>query len=376
MTMGHFRHNAIKLILLCGLISLLSQSCKEDSPLADSKNPIPFNTKFIGQIESPLSENLIYCKSVKLKRNSVIQSFDIAKDGSIYYLQIAGTSSHQLNLIKGTPADTAPEEMMVFEYFGHGTNMAIEEQGDGTWIWLGSYGNKGGDGEYGGSQAISRIKYEAGSTVQSGAGEHFYLDGTRNIHPSINLEKDILGVQYSKKVSGVNARFFVAYKLSEAMALEVEDVKLDMLKYGGENGVPEKTETPVIKARRLSRLTPLYSFGVSDGHGGAVGEYAFQGFDMDDKFVYYYEGFGNDNKVEEPSKAFVSVLDKNGLLSARKEVKAILDSEALKAAGIADRGYMEAEGIKVKGDKLYTGFASRLMKDGTDTRLANVFIYK
>ena len=162
----------------------------------------------------------------QLKRNSVIQSFDIAKDGNVYYLQLAGTSKHQLNLIKGAPDQTAPEEMMVFEYFGHGTNMAIEEKSDGTWIWLGSYGNKGGDGEYGGSQAISRIKYVAGSTVQSGAGEHFYLDGTRNIHPSINLEKDILGVQYSKKVSGVNARFFVAYRLSEAMALDLEDCLL------------------------------------------------------------------------------------------------------------------------------------------------------
>ena len=84
---------------------------------------------------------------------------------------------------------------------------------------------------------------------------------------------------------------------------------------------------------------------------------------------------GNDNKKDTPSKAYVSVLDKNGLLSARKEVTAIADAAKLKEFGMADRGYMEAEGIKVKNGTLYLGFASRMMNGNTDERRANVLKY-
>lgn len=66
--------------------------------------------------------------------------------------------------------------------------------------------------------------------------------------------------------------------------------------------------TLTIKARELSQLQPLYQFAVSDGHGGSVGELAFQGYDIDEQFVYYYEGMGY--LEADPSKAYVSVLDK------------------------------------------------------------------
>ena len=47
----------------------------------------------------------------------------------------------------------------------------------------------------------------------------------------------------------------------------------------------------------------------------------------------------------------------------------------LKELGLADRGYMEAEGIKIKGDVMYIGFASRKMNGKSDERLANVLRY-
>ena len=55
-------------------------------------------------------------------------------------------------------------------------------------------------------------------------------------------------------------------------------------------------------------------------------------------------------------RLIVSVLDKNGpsFLHERK-VAAVADAEKLNEFGMTDRGYMEAEGIKVKNGTLYLG---------------------
>lgn len=369
---------ALKMALLFGCFSPFLIACDDNDSEGPSKlEPIAFSEKYFDKLSTPLTDELVYSKAVYLKRNSVIQSMDVANDGTIYYVQIAGTDQHQLNVLRGAPNETKPTDCMVLEYFGHGTNMAIEETNGETYIWMGSHGNKGNDGEYGGSQTICRVKYEVGKVVQLAGGDVFHLTGTRNIHPAVNAEKDLLGIQYSKTVSGVNSRFFVVYRLSEAMKLSLTDVKLDALKYGGETSsdIVEASVELTVKARELSQLKPLYKFAVSDGHGGAVGELSFQGYDIDEQFVYYYEGIGNDNKVDTSSKAYVSVLDKNGRLSARKEVNAIKDVEKLEELGLADRGYMEAEGIKIKGNAMYLGFASRRMNGNSDERLANILKY-
>ena len=370
---------ALKAALLCGCFSPVLMACEEDGSNAPSSvTPIAFSEKYFDKLSEPLAESLVYSKVVYLNRNSVIQGMDVAKDGTIYYVQIAGTDQHQLNVLRGAPNETKPADCMVLEYFGHGTNMAVEETNGDTYIWMGSHGNKGSDGSYGGSQTVCRVKFEPSKQVQLAGGDVFHYNGARNIHPAVNTEKDLLGIQYSKTVSGVNSRFFVVYRLSEAMKLPLSDVKLELLKYGGDNSgstVPETSVELTIKARELTQLQPLYKFAVSDGHGGAVGELSFQGYDIDEQFVYYYEGIGNDNKIETPSKAYVSVLDKNGQLSARKVVNAISDVEKLEEIGLADRGYMEAEGIKIKGGVLYLGFASRKMNGGSDERLANILRY-
>lgn len=323
------------------------------------------------RLSAPLSEGLIYSKAVYLKRNRIMQSMDIAGDGDIYYVQIAGTDEHRLNVLKAAPNATRPTEYMVLEYFGHGTNMAIEESDGERYVWIGSHGNKGKDGAYGGSQTVSRLRFEPGKKVQLAGGDVFHLKGTRNIHPAVNTEKDLLGVQYSKNISGTNTRFFVIYRLSEAMGLPLADVKLSALKYGGDHSgsVPETSVEPVVKVRELSQLQPLYKISVPDG------ELYFQGYDIDDQFVYYYEGIGNDNNPDSPSRARVRVYDKNGRLCGQKEVAAIADVDKLKELGLADRGYMEAEGIKVKGNAMYLGFASRKMNGKSDERLANVLRY-
>lgn len=330
-----------------------------------------FKANYFDKLSAPLSNGLLYSKAVYLKRNRIIQCMDVATNGEIYYVQIAGTDEHQLNVLKAAPNVIKPTNYMVLEYFGHGTNMAIEETDGETYVWIGSHGNKGKDGAYGGSQTVSRVKYEPGKKVQLAGGDIFHLKGTRNIHPAVNPGKDLLGVQYSKNISGVNTRFFVIYRLSEAMKLPLTDVKLSSLKYGGElsGDVPETSMELTVRAKELSQLQPLYEISVPDG------ELYFQGYDIDDQFVYYYEGIGNDNKVDTPSRACVRVYDKNGQLCGQRKVAAIADVNKLKELGLADRGYMEAEGIKIKGDVMYIGFASRKMNGKSDERLANVLRY-
>ena len=380
----------MKLLLFGGIIASVFSSCEKKGPETGQEiPPVTCQNTSMERLHFPLSDAIIYSKGVGLNRNAIIQSFDIAKDGSIYYNQTAGSTLHQMNVIHGQPGEENPGEMMVLEYFGHGSNMSVEETGDGTYIWMGSYGNKGSDGVYGGSQAISRIKYVPGTTVQCDAGETFYLPGARNIHPAINQEKDLLGVEYSEKKSGFYTRNFIVYRLSAAMKLAPEQMKLaEAITYGGEDARPEVNGIPEITARDLSRLEPLFHIRLSDGfgdNGALVGKYAFQGFDIDEEYIWYYEGWANDNDPKKNSHAIVSIVDKNLNLVSRKEVKAFSDNDLLLKYGMADRGYFEAEGIKAKGDKLYLGGATRRVmevtwpngkKEQVDRRLANVLVYQ
>lgn len=361
-----------KAVLVSFKMKSALETCREKQAVkSDKTGATSFNAKYFNKLSAPLSDNLIYSKAVYLKRNRIVQCIDIAKDGDIYYVQIAGSDEHQLNVSRGAPNVTRPEDYMVLEYFGHGTNMAVEETNGEAYVWMGSHGNKGSDGSYGGSQTISRVKYEPGKKVTLAGGDIFHLKGTRNIHPAVNAGKNLLGVQYSKNISGVNTRFFKVYRLSEAMKLPLTEVKLEALKYGGDHSgdTPETLVELTIKAKELSQLSPLYEFSVPDG------ELYFQGYDIDDKFVYYYEGIGNDNEIDTPSRACVRVYDKKGNLLGRKKVASISDINRLKELGLADRGYMEAEGIKIKGDTMYLGFASRKMNGKADERLINVLKY-
>ena len=174
------------------------------------------------QLARPLSAAIIYSRNVRLARNSVLQSFDIDSGGDIFYIQIAGTDAHSLNVLRGAPAPGAEKTqlaapLMTLTYFGHGTNMAVEEEGDDRWIWAGSYGSKesGSDG-YSFSQTIARVKFVPGTDCKpEQCTEHYFLPGVRHIHPALDPANDVLGVTYS----GGGTRHFAFYRLSDAKAL-------------------------------------------------------------------------------------------------------------------------------------------------------------
>ena len=81
--------------------------------------------------------------------------------------------------------------------------------------------------------------------------------------------------------------------------------------------------------------------------------YPFQGFDVDGRCCYLFEGAGNGNKpANGPSDARITVttLD-GGIVHWRLPVGAYSDLEGLRALGLTDTGYAEAEGIKCKGGR-------------------------
>ena len=326
------------------------------------------NDAIFEKVAAGLTEEIVYSKGVQLERNAVMQCFDVDSKGELYYVQIAGSDAHKLHVLRGG-ANQPPADFMTLRWFGHGTNMAVEEQGADRYIWINSNANKLDDNSYSQSQTVSRIKYEAGKTLDKYSGETFYLPGKRNVHPAIDAASDLLAITAS--TTGV--RDFYVYKLSEALALPVSDVSLTVT-WGGEEGTQKTTETRVVQVRKLDQLTPVGQFSVSTGKTAAdLGYYDFQGFDCTNGIIYFYEGTGNNNDGKTASVAYVTLLDLKGAqVYPRTKVGAIADMQALTTAGITSTGYMEAEGIKMKNGSLWLGFAS---KSTDDIRRANIFRY-
>ncbi len=326
----------------------------------------------IKPLESKLASNLIFSKGIYLVRNTVIQGFDIDSNGTIFYDQLGGGLPQYIFLVRGE-ANSAYTDYMQLKYFGHGTNMAVEEDGADRYIWIASNGSKGSDGEYGSSQTISRFEYIPGAIMEKYTDETYYLKNKYNVHPALDVKNDVLAITASG--NGDVNRYFYFYKLSAAKALPYTSVTLSSVKFGGEgDGVTEQTEVRTLKVKDLGSLTPLASFSVGPGDSGEkLNYYDFQGFDVADGYVYFYEGAGNDNTGTLPSKAYVTVLDMKGnVIYGRTSVNAISSISELSGLGITTTGYMEPEGIKMKNGTLYCGFASR---STDDKRRANIFRY-
>ncbi len=319
------------------------------------------------------TEENIFSKFVYLLRNTVIQGFDIAADGTIYYMQLGGADKHDLYVIRAR-SNAAADDHMIFRYSGHGTNMAVEEAADGkTYIWTGTYASRNSSNEYWSNSVVTRTEYQPGKTlVPEQCGDLFYLGGICELHPAIDMENDVLAINYP----GSTLRMFVMYRLSEALALPRSYVTLPSRNYGGGTSTdPAATGSPKAYVRDLTKLTPLGRFGIPKtgaDHTTDISSYAWQGFDVDSGKIYYFEGEGT---VADGSAAYFTVFDFAGnIVERRVGVAAASDRNALSQFGITESGYMEAEGIKVHGDKLYLGFASRSKNDG-DKRRANIFQY-
>jgi len=349
----------------------------------DTNYDRPLNPKSLSQ---PFSDPMAYSIDVPLIAPfRVMQSFDFDKSGNIYYSQIgvAGgfepgrTKAHEVYIIKSKPNLTGKTDYMTLKYFGHGGNIAIEEDDNGElYVWVGSNATKYASGEYWDEQSVSRIPYRSGQIHNGYAGESYFLNnGLLRIQAAVDRKSDLLCINATQG----GERHFYTYKLSEAESLNPKNFTFSVKVGGEEVGGVEQIISRTVNGRDLSELTPLGSFSVPAGSNKAVdvNSFPFQGYDIDgSRHVYFFEGNWTETSGSVgQSQAYVTVFDLQGnIVYPRTRVAALSDINRLMQTGVTNSsGYMEAEGIKIRGNQLYLGFAS--YQETENYRRANIFKY-
>lgn len=318
-------------------------------------------------LDSHFSTLMHYSTGRLRTTSAVMQSFDLSKDGqTIYYTQL--NSKFRVYLSWGPRnGKSTPSTYMTLNYTGHGSNFTIEEAADGTWLWMDNYSSKNASGDYWGAQIISRFPVKSGTTLNAWEAAENYYFGESNISVAVDFEGDML------TILGISSGRIRTYKLSDLKALPVEDITLAQITYGGEDKAPHKetTVTPVVKARDARKLTPLGDFSIQRGTYSDGTTVSWQGFDIHGGLIYQAQGNGHADGT--PSPGWVQLRKVDGTVVVPLTIiTALEDLSELKSAGITDTGYMEPEGVKVRGGVVYCGFAS---KNSADERRGTIFNY-
>lgn len=316
-------------------------------------------------LDDPLTRSMIYTSGHMLSDNSVMQSFDLGADGYLYCSQVGrGSNNYNVIILRKQANSSSYESRMLLPYSGHGNNIALEQEGSDTYVWVGSYGTRSSEGDYTLSQTIARIKYTPGRTfTPAECYEQYWIPQRRNLQASLDPDNDIILFWCTN--SNYSTRYIYLYRLSEVKALPESSEQLSFsITWGGESGgAPSVTEKPTVMVKNLSQLEPLATITLPQNSPLTVGTSGNQGHDVKNGKIYYYEGAGNNNDGTSLSTATVSIFDFGGNLIRRHDIAAIRDMSALAAQGLTTTGYMEPEGIKYHDGVLYCGFASRSTDD-------------
>jgi len=320
-------------------------------------------------VDAPYSEDLLFSSSRMKTYTAVMQSFDIDPfTGKMFYSQL--NNQFRAYLMHADPNDLVNEpDFMTIQFFGHVSNFSLEVGEDGgRYIWIDNFASKNSSGEYWSSPVVSRVKWTKGATLSSYEASENYYFGEKNISCAVDVEGDMI------TILGISSGDCKTYRLSQLQALPVEDITLDPVTYGGEakctTHPKEITKSHTIKARDCTKVEPLGTFHVDRGTYEDGTKISWQGFDIDKGLVYQFQGNGFTGK---PSKALIQVRKIDGtVVVPLTYIKAIEDMDAMEKAGFTDTGYMEGEGVKVYGDCMYLGFAS---KNSSDKRYSRIFRY-
>lgn len=364
---------------------------KRQTGLSDS-GIVPVVKTYTGEpldldtLEQPFFRNMVFSKNVSLIAPfRVMQSFGLDNRGNIYYSQIGTasgfvqekTKAHELYIARGKPNAAAGNDYMTLKYFGHGGQISVEDHGQDVYVWVSSNATKYSSGEYWDARSVSRIKYESGKVYENGYGgdTYFLNNGIFRIEVAVNKESDLICINASKK----GVRYFYTYKLSDVMTLPLTDFIFSVKIGGEEYGSSEHTVSRMVKGHDLSKLTPLGHFNIPVGRDQQTDPNSlhFQGYEIDaGGHIYLFEGNGNVYNISrKASLAYVTVYDIHGnIVHNRTKVAAIADRGLLEKEGLTNSsGYMEAEGITIKGNQLYLGFAS--YQEKKNYRRANILKY-
>ena len=256
---------------------------------------------------------------------------------------------------------------MTMRYFGHGTQFSVERAADGDYIWLGSNGVET-NGEYGDNLSFSRVKFAAGTLFEHSAGQTFFLTGTGEYDLQVSVDFESKRLLLGTRKGG--NRYFRVFDLDQVMALPEKNIDVTMKVEG------QTLDKTVPDSRDLSECEPLASFSIPAGvnKDTDVYSYSHQGHEVVGDYIYFYEGNAVEDGSEYYSKAYLTTFTYGGdIVVPRTEVMAVSDKADLKTFGLTDKGYAEAESLKIKNGRLYLGFACH---NGPGTRrYANVLVY-
>ena len=329
-------------------------------------------------LDSPLSKDMVLTSGTWLQNRSVMQCFALKGNSYMYADQVAASgTTRRLNVTYKPIASNSGKTLMQLEYFGHGSNLVLEECSDGDYLWIGSYGTQtkveNGNEYYTNNQAV---KFRATGTTSPVSTEdcedHFYIPGMRNIHPSI----DWTNRQIAFWCVGAKDGYFYVYDLDEVLAVPQTTVTLaNKITRGGDNEpFPKETKSFDAIVHNLSSITPITVITLPST--GVVGTGGNQGFELHAGRIYHYNGAGNSNDRVTPCTSIVTVFDFKGNVVARKQVMAVYDMDALEECGITDSGFMESEGIKIYDGTLYIGYATKKLETDGKASLRYVTILK
>lgn len=254
-----------------------------------------------------------YLYNLKIaKENTVMQSFTVAPDGTVYTIQQFNSTPSDCVMTK-VLTDGTQEYMRLVE-FGHGNAIAVDFDEEGNeYLWVPSVGNVEGT-----SNGMSRIKWESGAYYQEQAGTTWVGD---NFDANPNAAVDI---ESRRLLIFVDPVCYI-YDLDAFLSGEVAE--------------------PLF-------ITTLYKSAAT----GEPGSSYYQGIALYGEFIYRYEGDPGED-------IYLYTYDLDGNL---------LYSNLIDGYSELAETYREAEGMAICNGKIYVGIASGL----EGFRRANIFTFE
>ena len=390
-------------LLAFGMIGLLScnngqrasRTAEMAGPSGDSsKGDYPLS---LSVLNDSLAAVTIKSRNVLLKDPfHGLQNFDFDRKGNVYYSQLTGSGRTKsgrasggdlVYIVQARPNSPAGSRFMTLQYFGHGGTVAVEDSKAGPYVWVSSNATKhlsGGSlesGHYWGARSISRIKFEDGKTYAGYGGESYFLNKGQSfvLIAAIDKANRYICFLASRKKAGGIQRDFYTYRLADVKSAPVKTFTFNVQVGGEKQGDSVRTVTRTVEGHDLKDLKPLGTFSLGPGKDFSteVNSYSNQGIEIDSEgYIYFCEGNGPSKK--RPQGAYITVFDRNGtVVQPRTKVAAIADPVALFYSGLTNpEGAMEAEGIKVIGNKIFLGYSSSLDgSDGKTFRGSNILEY-
>lgn len=354
---------------ICGAENL-SMTITQSAPAPDpgpKPDPGPDPVPDGPYLTDPYSSGLHFSTGRLRTTSAVMQSFDLdLESGEIYYSQL--NSKFRAYLSCGKPNSDTQPPAMTLNYFGHVSNFSLEKGAFGKkYIWVDNFSSKNASGDYWGSTTVSRIEFRSAATISSWQAEANYFFGENNISVAVDPEGDML------TILGISSGRFRTYRLSELNELPIVDITIPEVTYGGEDKAPDPltTKSHVVKGRDCTKVKPIGDFTILRGQYPDGVQISWQGFDIDGGLIYQAQGNGHEDGTPSPGWLQVRKIDGTVVLPLTP-FRALEDLGALKDAGITDIGYMEPEGVKVYGNYVYCGFAS---KNSKNERRGTIFRY-